>query len=222
MSGPYVRLAVSDTGVGMDQETLKNIFEPFFTTKEQGKGTGLGLSTVYGVVRQSGGWINVQSKPGKGTTFEVYLPRAEGVPAAEEAAPSTASAAGGSETVLVVEDQTEVRNLVLAVLKREGYRVLEAGGGERALLVAGQHPGPIHLLVTDVVMPGMTGRELAAVLTARRPEMKVLYMSGYAEDVIAHRGVLEDGVAFMQKPFAPDKLTQEVRKLLGPPAAPPN
>ena len=222
MPGPYVRMAVSDTGMGMDQETLKNIFEPFFTTKEQGKGTGLGLSTVYGVVRQSGGWINVQSKPGKGTTFEVYLPRAEGVPAVEEAAPSTATAAGGSETVLVVEDQVEVRKLVLTVLKREGYRLLEAGGGDKALLVAGQHPGPIHLLVTDVVMPGMTGRELAAVLTARRPEMKVLYMSGYAEDVIAHRGVLENGVAFMQKPFPPDKLTQEVRKLLGPPAAPPN
>jgi two-component system, cell cycle sensor histidine kinase and response regulator CckA len=216
--GPYVMLAVSDTGVGMDAATQARIFEPFFTTKAQGKGTGLGLATVYGIVKQSGGWIWVYSEPGQGTSFKVYLPRV-----AEAAAPAPTSQAPpvsvrGSETVLLVEDEEMIRNLVWKVLKANGYTVLVAGNGRDAEHVAGRHEGPIHLIVTDVVMPGMNGREVAQRLAAARAGIKVLYLSGYTDDAIVHHGVLEPGVAFLQKPFTPAVLGRKVREVLDSPA----
>jgi two-component system cell cycle sensor histidine kinase/response regulator CckA len=211
-AGHYVMLAVSDTGVGMDAETQARIFEPFFTTKEVGKGTGLGLATVYGIVKQSGGFIWVYSEPGHGTTFKVYLPRVdEPVSPAAAAAPP---AAGGAETVLVVEDVAAVRTVAREMLERRGYTVLEAPDGESALRLAGKHRGEIHLLLTDVVMPGGSGRALADRLLALRPGMKVLYMSGYTDDAVVRHGILEAGIAYLQKPFAPDSLTRKVRAVL--------
>jgi two-component system cell cycle sensor histidine kinase/response regulator CckA len=215
--GLYVMLAVSDTGVGMDTATQARIFEPFFTTKEKGKGTGLGLATVYGIVKQSGGWIWVYSEPGHGTTFKIYLPRVtETVP---PAAPSPAAPVSvrGSETVLVVEDEEVIRHLVQKVLKANGYTVLVAASGRDAERVAGEHDGPIHLLVTDVVLPGMNGREVAQRLTAARAAIRVLYLSGYTDEVIVHHGVLEPGVAFLQKPFTPAVLGRKVREVLDSP-----
>ncbi len=216
--GPYVMLAVSDTGVGMDAATQARIFEPFFTTKAKGKGTGLGLATVYGIVKQSGGWIWVYSEPGQGTTFKVYLPRVtEGVAAAAPSAPAPASVRG-TETVLVVEDDESIRKLVQKVLKAHGYTVLVAASGGDAEQVAGQHEGPIHLLMTDVILPGLNGREVARRLTAARAGIRVLYLSGYTDDAIVHHGVLEPGVAFLQKPFAPAALSRKVREVLDSPA----
>jgi two-component system cell cycle sensor histidine kinase/response regulator CckA len=216
--GPYVMFAVSDTGVGMDAATQARIFEPFFTTKEKGKGTGLGLATVYGIVKQSGGWIWVYSEPGQGTTFKVYLPRV--AEAAAPAAPSPAPPVSvrGSETVLVVEDDEMIRKLIHKVLKANGYTVLVAASGGDAERVAGQHDGPIHLLMTDVVMPGLNGREVARRLTAVRAGIRVLYLSGYTDDAIVHHGVLEPGVAFLQKPFSPTVLGRKVREVLDSPA----
>ena len=215
--GPYVSLLVSDTGVGIAKEIQERIFDPFFTTKAEGEGTGLGLSTVYGIVRQFGGSIAVMSEPGRGATFEVYLPRLkEAVAAGTQAACATASASG-SETVLVVEDQDTVRSLTVTVLKEHGYRVLDAAQGDDALLAAERHPGPIQLLLTDVVMPHMTGKELAERLKPLRPEIKVLYMSGYAADVIVRRELLDSGAHYLAKPFAPDALAAKVREVLGPP-----
>jgi signal transduction histidine kinase len=212
--GRYVMLALSDTGIGMDEETKSRIFEPFFTTKAAGKGTGLGLATVYGIVKQSGGFIGVQSELGRGTTFQVYLPRVD-----EPAETDTAGAAlpeprGGSETVLVVEDEPPVRIVTRQVLERYGYAVLEAPDGETALHLAAKHHGPIHLLLTDVVMPGLSGRQLAEQLGRLRPAIKVLYASGYAENALAHHGIPESGISYLRKPFAPETLARRVRDVL--------
>ncbi len=219
--GRYLLLAVSDTGTGMDAKTLSHIFEPFFTTKGVGKGTGLGLSTVYGVVKQSGGHVTVYSEPGVGTTVKVYLPRVED--AQKDAAPSTGRAhqAGGTETVLVVEDEEAVRRLVCRSLEARGYETLPAASANEALLALEKHPGEIHLMLTDVVMPILSGRELAERLAALRPRMKVLFMSGYTDDAIVHHGVLEAGTPFIQKPFTPHTLAAKVREVLDAPGKSP-
>jgi len=214
--GSYVALSVSDTGSGMSSETRSHIFEPFFTTKEKGKGTGLGLATVYGIVKQSGGYIWVYSEPDLGATFKLYLPRVDAQP--ERLPPAAAPAANcqGSETLLVVEDEDGVRLLVRDYLRMKGYTVLEAGHGEEALRIAGEHSGEISLMITDVIMPGMNGRQLAERMAILRPAMKVLYMSGYAETAVYRKGVLEPGAPFLQKPFGPPDLGRKVRDVLGP------
>ena len=216
--GPHVMLAVSDSGTGMDAETLGQIFEPFFTTKGKGKGTGLGLSMVYGFVKQSGGTVYVYSEPGRGTTFKIYLPRAE-APAGAGAAGQAAQAPSprdynGSETILVAEDEDAVRQLVANVLRRNGYTVLEAASARTALPLGEHYDGKIDLMITDVVMPGMSGPDLARQLKATRPDMPVLYLSGYTADAIAHHGVLADGVKLLSKPFGPAVLGQTVREVL--------
>jgi CheY-like chemotaxis protein len=210
--GRYVRLRVADTGEGMPPDVISHIFEPFFTTKEPGKGTGLGLATVYGIIKQSNGEISVTSTPGEGTTFTLYFPQAGGSIAAGP--PPVSPRAGGSETVLLVEDESSVRALAAEVLERHGYRVVAAENGERALELADARDGPIHLLLTDVVMPRMSGRELAEKLLVSRPDTKVLFMSGYTDDAIVQHGVLEEGTEFLQKPFTRDALTVRVREVL--------
>ena len=214
VAGPYVMLAVSDSGVGMDAATQARIFEPFFTTKEKGKGTGLGLATVYGIVKQSGGNIWLYSEPGRGTTFKIYLPRVDQPPEQPAAAPAPRAAPRGSETVLLVEDDEAVRALARKMLAAHGYTVLAAASGAEALKLAADHTGPIHLLVTDVVLPGMSGRELAARFQSVRPALKVLYTSGYTDEAIVHHGVLDPGIAFLQKPFTSGALARKVRETL--------
>jgi len=213
--GRYVLLAVSDSGVGMDPETQARIFEPFFTTKERGQGTGLGLATVYGIVKQSGGYIWVYSEVGHGTTFKVYLPRVDAPVEPVIAVPAAPAAAlHGTETILVVEDQEEVRNLIRRMLEARGYRVLVAGSGQEAVSLADVRRGAIDLMVTDVVMPGMGGREVAQLLGPNHPDMKVLYLSGYTDESIVHRGLLEPGLAFLPKPFSAEVLARKVREVL--------
>jgi two-component system, cell cycle sensor histidine kinase and response regulator CckA len=214
--GPHVMLTVSDTGTGMDKATQARIFEPFFTTKEEGKGTGLGLATVFGIVRQSGGTISVQSEPGRGTTFRIYFPVAEGsVPPPLSLTPPDLRNLRGWETILLVEDEERVRVLGRTILRKYGYNVLEAQSGGDALLLCEQHPTTIHLLLTDVVMPRISGRQLADRLFPLRPDMKVLYMSGYTDDAILRNGVIDSTIAFIQKPITPDALARKVRETLG-------
>ena len=205
-------IAVSDTGCGMDAVTAARIFEPFFTTKEQGKGTGLGLSTVYGIVEQSGGSIEVESTPGMGTIFTVFLPRLEekaGAPGAEAAAPISVR---GTETVLLAEDEPAVRAVAREALEGHGYRVFEAPNGVEALAAARAHSGPLHLLITDMVMPRMGGRELAQRLLAERPGLRVLFMSGYTDDALVRQGASEATSTFLQKPFAMGAFARKVRE----------
>ncbi|HEY0469069.1 MAG TPA: ATP-binding protein, partial [Polyangiaceae bacterium] len=216
--GPHVMLAVTDTGVGMDRATQTRAFEPFFTTKESGRGTGLGLSTVFGIAQQSGGSVWVYSELGKGTTFKVYFPTVDAE--LDVAGPEFGPAAlRGSETILLVEDQEQVRFVAQAILKRNGYRVLAAQHAAEAVLLCEAHSQPIALLLTDVVMPQVSGVELAKRLSLVRPELKVLYMSGYTDDSIVRHGILEHGMAFLQKPFTPETLTRKVREVLNAPAA---
>jgi signal transduction histidine kinase/CheY-like chemotaxis protein len=212
--GQYVMLAVSDNGCGMDAMTQAHIFEPFFTTKEVGKGTGLGLATVYGIVKQSEGTIWLYSEVGRGTAFKIYLPCAEAFIKEVEVEADDFESLQGTETVLLVEDEDVVREMATEILRDSGYHVLEAKSGLEAMILERQHSGVIHLMLTDVVMPQISGRELAEQLTPLRREMKVLYMSGYTDDAIVHHGVLEEGTAFISKPFTPTALARKVREIL--------
>jgi two-component system, cell cycle sensor histidine kinase and response regulator CckA len=214
--GPYVVLSVTDTGCGMDQATLNRIFEPFFTTKEQGKGTGLGLSTVFGIVQQSGGGLWVFSEVDRGTAFRIYLPRVEEAVTLPRV-PLASTSLQGSETVLLVEDEGQVRAIVRSALRRQGYEVLDAASGEEALAIVATHPGTIHLLLTDVVMPLMSGPELAKRVAARVPGIRVLCMSGYSDDSVLRHELREAGVAFLQKPVTPSLLAAKVREVLDRP-----
>jgi two-component system cell cycle sensor histidine kinase/response regulator CckA len=214
-AGPWVMLAISDTGTGMDQETVAKIFEPFFTTKGLGTGTGLGLASVYGTVKQVGGLIYVYSEVGQGTTFKIYLPQVS-EPLAEEhiADPVLPEAQAATETILLVEDAADLRGLTRHFLELSGYSVLEAGNSPQAVRTADLHPGTIHLLITDVVLPGQSGPTLALSLTSKRPEMRVLYISGYTENAIVHHGLLDPGIRFLQKPYSRDALIRKVREVL--------
>ena len=215
--GHYVMLAVHDTGCGMDEETLSKIFEPFFTTRQEERASGLGLSTVYGIVKQSGGHIAVESEPWKGSSFRIYLPRAERSKEETVARAAPYPTLRGSETILLVEDDTSVRNVVREVLRRNGYNVLESSNPGDAILICEQHTGLIHLMLTDVVMPRMSAPELTERLAPWHPEMKVLYMSGYTEREIARQGVLQKDIPFLQKPFDPETLLRTVRQVLASP-----
>jgi two-component system cell cycle sensor histidine kinase/response regulator CckA len=216
--GPYALLSVTDNGSGMDRETQALIFEPFFTTKEKGKGTGLGLSTVFGIVKQSRGHITVQSEPGRGTTIKVFLPFTDELLPGIEALPLGLESLRGSENILLVEDEEPVRRLVARILQTCGYGVIEAPNGEEALRQYQQRQGPIHLMLTDVIMPLTGGPDLAQQLSILDPEVKVLYMSGYTDNAIVHDGVLDPGVAYIQKPFTPAALAQKVRQVLDAPS----
>ncbi len=214
----WAMLAVHDTGAGMDEQTRQRIFEPFFTTKEKGRGTGLGLSTAYGIVQQSGGHISVESQPGQGSVFRMWLPPTDAVVETQEAtlAPRPARRSG-TETVLLVEDEAQLRVLMGGILERDGYQVLQASNGSEAMLVCEGHSGPIDLIVSDVVMPVMSGRELIERVAVLRPQVRVLFVSGYTDDVIGHHGVLGDDVAFLAKPLTPERLLARVRDVLDAP-----
>jgi CheY-like chemotaxis protein len=212
--GDYVRISVSDSGIGMDAETISHIFEPFFTTKEKGRGTGLGLSTVYGIVKQAGGYIMPYSEPGHGTTFRLYFPRADGTAGSRTFVAVVEELPTGSETILLVEDELALRDLIRTILQEAGYTVIGANKGTEALQVAADPGTKVDILLTDVVMPGMAGPQLAAQLLASRPGLRVLYMSGYADDIILDRGVLSPGAALIQKPFSRKALLSRIRQLL--------
>jgi CheY-like chemotaxis protein len=214
--GPYVMISVSDTGEGMDRDTQARIFEPFFTTKEKGKGTGLGLSTVYGIIKQSGGYVFVQSELGRGTVFTIYFPRVDEPCDALGTTPVSITSAGGSETILLVEDEESVRQLVRETLAARGYHVIEACNGNAALALAASQSETIHLVITDIVMPGLSGHELVEQLTPARPSIKVLYLSGYAQDALATPLASGAQKAFLQKPFTLQSLSRKVREVLGP------
>jgi len=212
-SGRYVRLAISDTGSGIEKEILPKIFEPFYTSKEQGKGTGLGLAMVYGIVKQAGGFVWVYSEVGRGTTFKIYLPQVD-EPASATELQEAPMPARGWETILLVEDEASLRALAREILEKHGYRVIEAASAEHAIEIAQGLAEPIQLLVTDIVLPGMNGRALAEAMLTARPELRVLYMSGYTDDVIARRGVLESGTLLLEKPFTARALLERVRTAL--------
>ncbi len=212
--GDFVVLAVSDNGCGMDEDTMKNLFEPFYTTKEVGKGTGLGMATVYGIVKQNNGFINVYSEPNQGTTFRIYLPPCIAETETLEKKPSDPIILDGTETILLVEDEPSILRLTRMMLERMGYKVLAAGNPGEAIALAREHAGQIHLLVTDVIMPEMNGRDLAKNILSTYPNLKRLFMSGYTAKVIAHHGVLDEGVNFIQKPFSRKQLGAKVREAL--------
>lgn len=218
--GSFARLVVTDTGCGMDEKIQARIFEPFFTTKEQGKGTGLGLPTVYGIVKQTGGFIEVQSAVGRGSTFTVYLPsQLETTPMTSMRPTAVPTAFTGTETILIVEDEAALLKVAQRTLGAAGYRVLAAAGPDEALEICAQHAGEIQLLLTDVVMPSMSGKALADRLVPAHPRTKVLYMSGYTDATLANHGILESGVRLITKPFSPTSLVRKVREVLDEPAA---
>jgi CheY-like chemotaxis protein len=212
--GAYVMLSVSDTGCGMDKETQRRIFEPFFTTKDSGRGTGLGLSTVYGIAKQNDGYVIVHSEPGKGSTFRLYIPRLEGTAKLSTPPPALQATPHGTETILVVEDEEALRVLARTCLESNGYRVIDAADPAAALDLAAKYPSRIDLLLTDVVMPGMGGREMATCLAALQPEVKVLYMSGYTNDLIDQHGILDGHTELLEKPFTLQGLLAKVHKSL--------
>jgi CheY-like chemotaxis protein len=213
LPGSYVMLGMSDTGVGMDEVTRRRMFEPFYTTKAPGKGTGLGLSTVYGIIKQSNGFIWVYSEVGHGTSFKIYLPQVAGV-VGDRRRSSNVMPTHGTETILLVEDERDLRHLTERMLESAGYTVLSAGGGEEAMLVLDRYSEPVHVMITDVVMPGLGGRMLAERLSRTRQPMKVLYMSGYTDDVVVRHGVLDEGMPFLSKPFTVGELLRKVREVL--------
>jgi CheY-like chemotaxis protein len=212
--GNYVLLAVSDNGAGMDRHTLAHVFEPFFTTKPQGQGTGLGLATVYGIVRQNNGFIKISSEPGQGTTIKVYLPRLEEEGRDDAQAAGAPAITAGTETILLVEDEEALLKLAQLLLKKLGYTVLAAGTPDQAIQLVQAHEGPIHLLMTDVIMPEMSGRDLWQRLSALRPDLKCLYMSGYSANVITHHGVQDPGVPLQQKPIQLQGQSAKLREAL--------
>jgi CheY-like chemotaxis protein len=212
--GSFVKLAISDNGIGMDKETQERIFEPFFTSKASDKGTGLGLSTIYGIVKQNEGFIWVYTEPGQGSTFKVYLPKTKESVDPESEDQYFAKGLGGSETVLIVEDDDSVRKLARTSLEKNGYRVLAAENGENALRVSEAYDGTIDLILTDVVMPKMSGKELAELVKKVHPRAKVIFMSGYTNNAIVHHGILTRGVEFLEKPFTPQNLASKVRVVL--------
>jgi two-component system, cell cycle sensor histidine kinase and response regulator CckA len=215
--GAYVMMAVSDDGCGMDKDVLNHIFEPFFTTKKSGEGTGLGLATIYGIVKQNDGCLSVDSEPGKGSTFKIYLPQYNHPIKANAEEAGKAPSRGGGETILVVEDEPSVLYLVKTMLGRLNYKVITANTPGEALQLVQNYDAPIHLLLIDVVMPEMTGRELSEKLSSMRPALKKLFMSGYTAEVIAHRGILDEGLHFVQKPFSSNGLASKVREALEDP-----
>jgi CheY-like chemotaxis protein len=219
-AGHYVQLKVIDTGVGMTQEVMSHLFEPFFTTKKAGEGTGLGLATVYGIVKQCGGSVWVYSQPGQGTNFMIYLPRIESTGTAERGPALAAPTVRGTETILVVEDQDQLRKMTVRVLQDHGYKVLEAASPEAALVHSKSYDGTIHLLLTDVVMPGMTGPQVADQIKPLRPAMEVVFMSGYSERALSDPKVMESAAAYLAKPFSPKSLTVKVREVLDSTRAP--